>query len=246
MSADGTVRKMSIMAALRTSFGVLCIAVVAMWVIEILDSVVLDNWAQRHGIHPREINGIDGIAWAPFLHSDMGHLVSNTGPLLALGGLVSVRGFRYWGGVTLASAVIGGGLTWWLGGSGNHIGASGVVYGYFGALIAAAIKERRPRAMAAAFVPIFIYNTMLVGLVPQPFISWEGHLFGMIGGAIAALVMAEPRKPKLDTSVDPGPVYSWEVDQPWLTGEAEGIWAKPSDAGAEPRNTAIEPRDTGA
>jgi len=197
---------------LSSGLGLIAIALVVMWAIEIVDTYALDNRLQRGGIHPRETDGIDGIAWAPFLHSGFEHLISNTVPLAVLGGLVSLRGLRYWAWVSVASIVLGGGLTWAFGGSGNHIGASGLVYGYFGALVGAAFIERNVRAMAAAFIPFFFYNTMLVGIVPQPQISWEGHLFGLVAGVLAAIVLRAPRK----TAPDAAPLAEWELDEPWL------------------------------
>ena len=198
---------------LWTPVGLLLVAVVAIWVVEILDSTVLDDRLQRNGIQPRRQHGIDGILWAPFLHSDFGHVASNSIPLLALGGLVAVRGMRYWSLVTLPVVVVGGGLTWALAGSGNHIGASGVVFGYLGAILGAAAFERRPKALAPALLALFFYSGMLAGLVPQEVISWEGHLFGMLAGVVAARRLAEPPEPRVDRPED---VQPWEVDEPWL------------------------------
>lgn len=200
---------------LRNGFALLLIALAVMWFIEALDTFVLDDRLQRNGILPRERDGIDGILWAPFLHVDFGHLSSNSVPLIVLGGLVAARGLRYWLIVTLVAICFGGGLTWLLAGSGNHIGASGVVFAYFGAVLSAAWFERRPRALAGALLAIFLYSSFIAGLVPQERISWEGHLFGMIVGAVAAKVMAEPRRPKYVD--DPSKVQPWEADEPWRT-----------------------------
>ncbi len=198
---------------LGTPIGLLVVGLVLIWAVEIVDTVALGDRLQRNGIHPREADGLDGILWAPFLHSDFGHVASNSVPLLALGGLVSIRGMRYWARVTVVTVVVGGGLTWLTAGGSNHIGASGVVFGYLGAILGAAAFERRPRALAPAFLALGFYSGMIAGLVPQEFISWEGHLFGLIAGVAAARWMAEPRRPK-ETSFDN--VQPWELDEPWL------------------------------
>ena len=198
---------------LWTPIGLLVLALVVMWGIEIVDTLALGDRLQRNGILPRRRDGIDGIAFAPFLHSDFGHVTSNSLPLLILGGLVAVRGMRYWAWVTVTVIVIGGALTWALAGFGNHIGASGVVFGYFGAILAAAVFERRLRALASALLVIMFYGGLVAGIVPQDFISWEGHLFGMLGGVIAAKAMAEPRHPK---ATEPDKIEPWELDEPWL------------------------------
>ena len=198
---------------LWTPIGLLLLALAVMWGIEIVDTLALDDRLQGNGILPRRRDGLDGIVWTPFLHSDFGHIASNSLPLLALGGLVAVRGMRYWALVTLTVIVVGGGLTWALAGFGNHIGASGVVFGYFGAILSAAVFERRPRALASALLVIVFYGGMVAGIVPQDYISWEGHLFGMAAGVIAARAMAEPRRPQATAPDNPEP---WELDEPWL------------------------------
>ena len=189
-------------------------AVGVMWLVEIIDTVVLDDWLQGGGIHPRRADGLDGIVWAPLLHSDFAHVFSNAVPLLVMGGLVSVRGFRYWAVVTGSIVVVGGFFTWLLAGGSNHVGASGVVFGYFGALLSAAWFERKAAALGAALLAIFLYSGLVAGLVPQDGLSWEGHLFGFIAGAVAARVMAEPREYR--DPDDPGDVQPWELDEPWL------------------------------
>lgn len=197
---------------LLTPVGLIVIGLLAMWGIEIVDSVALDDDLQRNGLRPRRREGVDGIAWAPLLHSDYGHVASNSVPFLVLGGLVAARGRRYWGWVTVSAIVLGGGLTWLLAGDGIHIGASGVVFGYFGAILGAAAFERRVRALGAALIALGFYSSLIAGLVPQDAISWEGHLFGLIAGVVASKMLAEPRRAPEQKPYEPEP---WELDEPW-------------------------------
>lgn len=210
-SADSTASSWRLLA---TPVGLMVVGLAAMWGIEALDSVALDDALQRNGLRPREREGLDGILWAPLLHSDFGHVASNSVPFLALGGLVAVRGRRYWGWVTASSILVGGGLTWLVAGSGNHIGVSGVVFGYFGAILGAAVFERHVRALGAALIALGFYSSLIAGLVPQDAVSWEGHLFGLLAGVIMARVLAEPRPASLDDSHEPEP---WELDEPWTS-----------------------------
>lgn len=204
-----------LVATRRSGFGLIAVALAGMWAIEVLDTTLLDETLQGGGIHPRRLDGLDGIVWAPFLHSDYGHVFSNTVPLLAMGGLVSVRGMRYWSRATMAVVFVGGFATWALAGGANHIGASGIVFGYFGVLLGAAWYERNPAALGGALLAIFLYGGIVAGLVPQPNLSWEGHLFGFLAGVVSAKLLAPPR-PAYRGDDDPGDVQPWEIDEPWL------------------------------
>ena len=168
-----------------------------MWAIEIVDTVVLSDELQSNGIRPRSVDGLDGIAWAPFLHGGFGHLISNSVPFVVLSGLALASGLaRY----VKASAVIiglGGLLTWAFafGSNENHIGASGWVFGLIGFLIAAAVFERKAVSfLTGAIALVFYGGTVFSGVVPTDGISWEGHLFGFIAGIVAARLIATKRQ----------------------------------------------------
>ena len=166
-------------------------AVALMWAIELVDSIVLSDRLQGGGIHPRRADGIDGILWAPLLHGGIGHLIGNTVPFLVLGGLVSLHGSAMFARVTATIVVLGGALTWVLARGGNHIGASGVVFGFLGFLVAAAIVRRNLRSIALGVVAVALYGGLVFGLLPSPGVSWEGHLFGGLAGVVAAAVFAQ-------------------------------------------------------
>lgn len=201
-------------SAVTTAVTVLVSIVALWWLIEITDTYLLSDRLQRNGIVPRQADGFDGILWAPFLHSDFGHLMSNTFPFLILSGLILLRGLRRWIIITLVGVLLGGLLTWLIGGTGNHIGASGVVFAYFGALFGAAFFERRPAALAPALVAVVMYTTtVVVGLVPQDSVSWEGHLSGFIAGIVAAKLLAEPRPARPDPDADIEAIFGTE--EPW-------------------------------
>lgn len=193
------------------------VIVATWWVVEIVDVYAFDDNLQTNGIRPRQLDGLDGILWAPFLHSDFGHLISNTFPFVLLSALVLIGGLRHWLTITALGLFLGGLATWLFASDGNHIGASGVVFTYFGALLAAAAFERRPAAMAPALVTILLYATMLAGLVPQDRISWEGHLSGFSVGILAAGVDAWFR-PRPQRKVRAAPEVSavFGGEEPWL------------------------------
>ena len=171
------------------------IAVVAiMWLGELVDAIILDDTLERQGIQPRSLRGLDGILIAPFLHDGLGHLIANTIPLAVLTGLVLIGGTRRWIQVSVVVILVGGFATWLLARSANHIGASGLVFGYLGFMLAAGFFERSLRDIALGVVTGLAYGGLLFGVLPtRPGISWEGHLFGLAAGVLAAWGLSRRR-----------------------------------------------------
>jgi membrane associated rhomboid family serine protease len=167
--------------------------VAVMWVVEVLDVAGLN--LDSNGIHPRDADTLPDIAFAPFLHAGWGHLVGNTVPFLILGGTIALSGLVRTAAVTGIVALVGGLGTWLIGPANtNHIGASGLVFGYAAYLISRGIFSRKPIHLAAGVAVLAIYGaTLLFSLVPHPGISWQGHLFGAIGGVVAARVLHRPQ-----------------------------------------------------
>jgi membrane associated rhomboid family serine protease len=163
-----------------------------MWGLEILDTV-LGGSLDRFGIRPRVLASLPGILAAPFLHGGFGHLISNTVPFAILGWFVMLRGLdEFW--VVTAIVALGSGLGTWLFGGTNtlHIGASGVVFGYLGFLVARGYFERSMVSMGIAIITGIMFGGMIWGVLPTRVgISWEGHLFGVIGGIIGAWLFSK-------------------------------------------------------
>ncbi len=169
--------------------------VVLLWLVEGV------NWFMGHslnqyGLAPRTIQGLRGIPLGPLLHGGPGHLLANTLPLVILGGLVALRGSNRFVGVTLFIVFAGGLLLWCVGRPWPwddvqnlvHVGASGLVFGYFGYLVARGWYERGFLSIAVAVMVMLVFGFgMLLGLLPTaPYISWEGHLCGLIAGVAIA------------------------------------------------------------
>jgi len=182
---------------LKTQLLILGGLVALMWAIEIIDQLLGMN-LDRYGIIPRNIIGLPGILFAPFLHGNFPHLIANTMPFLTLGWLVMLRRTSDFWVVTAIAALIGGLGTWLIASpSSVHIGASGVIFGYLGFLISRGYFERNFGSMALSLTVGVLYGGLLWGVLPQqPGISWQGHLFGFIGGVVAARILAAPKPPK--------------------------------------------------
>src|SRR5215218_5952431 len=163
--------------------------VAIMWVVEVLD--VAGAGLDSNGIHPRDADTLPDIAFAPFLHAGWGHLLGNTVPFLILGAAIALGGLARTVAVVVIVALIGGLGTWLIGPAGtNHIGASGLVFGFAAYLLARGLFSRRPLHLAVGVAVLAVYGTTLAfSLVPHPGVSWQSHVFGAIGGIIAARVL---------------------------------------------------------
>jgi membrane associated rhomboid family serine protease len=160
--------------------------VAVMWALEAVDA--LGAHLEGDGIHPRDAGWLPGIAFAPFLHAGWGHLIGNTIPFLILGFTIALGGLARTAAVTVIVVLVAGFGTWLIGPAHtNHIGASGVVFGFATYLVARGIFSHRPLHFVVGLAVLAIYGTtLLFALVPTPGISWQGHLFGAIGGVVAA------------------------------------------------------------
>lgn len=169
--------------------------VAIMWVAEVLDQLFFGGQLDVFGIIPRNVIGLRGIAFAPFLHGSFAHLIGNTIPFLVLGWLIMLRETRDFIWVTLVVALASGLGTWLFGTPGIHIGASGVVFGYLGYLLLRGFFERRIGSILISLFVGVLYGSLIWGVLPlQQGISWEGHLFGFLGGVLAARLLVPRRK----------------------------------------------------
>ena len=174
----------------RAGLWLLVAAAVLMWLVEVAD-LVAGGRLDAYGIAPRDPDGLAGVLAAPLLHGGFAHLVGNTLPFLALGAVIALSGAARLLAVTAVVVLVGGLGTWLAAPAGTvHIGASGVVFGYAAYLVARGLASRRPLQLAVGIVVLLLWGTTLLqGLVPQAGVSWQGHLFGALGGVLAARLL---------------------------------------------------------
>jgi membrane associated rhomboid family serine protease len=161
-----------------------------LWAVEAVD-IATDSRLEQHGLRPRQIGGLDGVLLGPFLHGGLGHLIGNSAPFVLLGWFVLVSGFRQWLVATAVIVVLGGLLTWLVAPSGLIVGASGVIMGWLGYLLARAYFARSLIAIVAAVAAFLFFGSLLWGLLPtvRHGISWQGHLCGFVAGIAAAWLL---------------------------------------------------------
>ncbi|MGL3151494.1 rhomboid family intramembrane serine protease [Microbacterium sp. A82] len=170
-----------------------------MWLIQIADAVLPGSFT-GFGLRSWDFASLPGIVLGPLLHSGWPHLIANTFPFLVLGCLVAIEGARRFWFVTLIVVLIGGAGTWLVNAPGAlTVGASGLVFGYFAYVVVRVlsprpIAHRIAYALIALIVIVLYGGSMIAGIVGVgPGISWQAHLFGGIGGGIAALAGAQRR-----------------------------------------------------
>ena len=166
----------------------------ACWVVFVLNAFIWHGDLARHGIVPRRVDSLTGILWSPFLHASYAHIAANTVPLLILGGIVCARGKGTFAVVTIGGILLGGGLTWLFARSADHIGASGLIFCYFGYVASLAWFNRTFGTLCLSVICILGYGGMIRGILPtQAGISWEGHLAGLVAGIVLGSLMSKPR-----------------------------------------------------
>ena len=177
----------SVTRSLKTQVVTLGASVMALWATFGVN-VLMGGALLRFGIVPRTTDGLFGILAAPFLHVNMAHLVTNTISFLLFGWLVMLRDRRHFGVVTLMAMLGSGLLSWTLGAPGSvHIGASGVVFGYFGFLLLAGFYARSAGSIVLSLAVAVLWGGTVFGVLPgTPGVSWQGHLGGFIGGVLGA------------------------------------------------------------
>jgi membrane associated rhomboid family serine protease len=172
----------------KASMPIIIWFVLFIWAVAFFD-LLLGHALLRFGILPRRLSGISGILFAPFLHGGIRHLMVNTLPLLVLGGLVLLHGQRVFIRTTIMITVLGGAGVWLMGRPAIHVGASSLIFGYFGYLVFRGMVKRSLFSIAVSLVTVAAYGGILWGLIPHSFgVSWEGHLCGLLAGIFCARV----------------------------------------------------------
>ena len=159
-------------------------------ILEVLNGSV-DHALNVYGLEPRVTSGLIGIPVSPFLHGSYLHVQSNAVALLALGTLAVIRSGTRFPWICLIIILVGGVGVWLFGRPAIHVGASGVVFGLFGYLLARGVIDFSILSVFVALVVAVVFGWMVVsGVVPtNEYVSWEGHLCGLAAGALAAVIV---------------------------------------------------------
>jgi len=173
---------------LQTQAKILSDFVVFTWSLGFINLVYLRGALNQFGVRPRTTIGLFCIALAPFLHGSWHHLIGNTIPFIILGWFVLLRGVSDFYIVTVVTILVSGLGTWMFGQEyTNHLGASDIIFGYIGFLLLYSYVESDSLSIVLSAIVGFLYGRTLWGIFPlYEGVSWEGHLFGLLGGVLAA------------------------------------------------------------
>lgn len=166
-----------------------------LWLIEAVD-VTLGHRLDDGGISPRDPYELPDIVTAPLLHADFEHLAANTMPLLVLGFLAALRGLARFLAVSAVIVAVSG-LGVWLTAPDNTVtlGASGLIFGYFGYVVLRGFLDGNPLDIGIGILIAVLYGSILWGVLPvESDVSWQGHLFGLLGGVLAAYLFRGRRR----------------------------------------------------
>lgn len=161
--------------------------VVLFWIVEILEQVSGISIV-RFGVYPRHLDGLQGILFSPFIHSDFNHLISNSLPFFILLFMLVYFYRRISYRIFFQMYFLAGLCVWLAGREAWHIGASGVVYAMAAFHFVSGIIRNDTRLLTLSVVVVFLYGGMIWGIFPiNPDVSWEGHLWGAVSGVVLAL-----------------------------------------------------------
>ncbi|ASW98111.1 rhomboid family intramembrane serine protease [Mycobacterium intracellulare] len=177
--------------------------VVLLYFVELIDQMTRHS-LDANGIRPLELDGLWGIVFSPLLHASWEHLMANTVPLLVLGFLMTLAGLSRFVWATAIVWILGGLGTWLIGDVGSscgptdHIGASGLIFGWLAFLLVFGIFVRRVSNIVIGLVVMFAYGGVLLGAMPVlglcGGVSWQAHLCGAIAGVVAAYWLSAPER----------------------------------------------------
>ena len=176
----------------------------ACWLVFLVNNLMLGGHFDQYGIQPRQMDSLKGILFTPFLHGSYEHLLANTVPLLILGGLICARGAGEFIVVTVGGILLGGALTWLFARNACHIGASGLIFCYFGYLASLALFRRTFWSLLLSVACILAYGGIVRGILPTAAaISWESHFAGLIAGVVMAAFVAKLSRTPATAGVRP-------------------------------------------
>lgn len=177
-----------IIAQTQNNSSILAIILLTLWLIFFI--TLLDRKLLQFGIIPRRIRGLPGILLAPLLHADFNHIFFNSIPLVVLSNFILINGVTYYLIVTLLITVLSGIAVWCFAKPGIHVGASGLITGYWGLLVSNIYQTGGVTTFILGLISLYYFAGIFFGIFPRKKgVSWEAHLFGLLAGLATSYIM---------------------------------------------------------
>ncbi len=165
----------------QNNSSILMVILIIPWVVFFI--TYLDRNLLLLGIIPRRIYGLPGIIFAPLLHANFNHLFFNSIPLIVLSNFILINGLSYYITVTLFITVLSGAAVWCFAKPGVHVGASGLITGYWGLLVSNMYQNGTITTVILGIISLYYFAGIFLGIFPRDKgVSWEAHLFGLLAG----------------------------------------------------------------
>ena len=164
------------------------------WILQVFNSADAYRLDTEFGILPQHLSRLPDIFSAPFLHFSWQHIEGNSVPLFVLGVLAAYRSVPRFLLVSLIVAVTSGMAVWFFQASNElTVGASGLIFGYFGYVLVRGFFDRSLLDIGFGLVAGVLYWTILQVAIPgTPGVSWIDHIGGLVGGVLAAWLLRTP------------------------------------------------------
>ncbi|HEX9540907.1 MAG TPA: rhomboid family intramembrane serine protease [Streptosporangiaceae bacterium] len=220
----------TVVAQARTALFVMVGVLAALWVIQIANWADHYHLAVEYGIRPRDLADLPDILTAPFLHFSWAHIEGNSGPLFIFGFLAAYRGVAKFLGVT-AVVILASGLGAWLTESAGTVGvgASGVVFGYFGYIMVRGLFDRHAIDVLIGAVMALCFAYQFTVLLPHAGIGWQAHIGGLLGGVAAGWLFRDRR-----TAGTAGSKAGLSGSKAGLSGSKAGLGGQPAPPSGSP------------
>jgi membrane associated rhomboid family serine protease len=191
MDAD---RAETVLAGARRALFVMTGFLILIWALQLANYADGYNLTQSYGIKPRDLASLPDILTAPFLHVSWSHIEGNSGPLFIFGFLAAYRGITKFFAVTVIVVLTSGFAAWFFEAPGTvGVGASGVVFGYFGYIIVRGLFDRHAIDVLIGAVMALCFAYQFAVLLPQQGIGWQAHVGGLVGGIASGWLLRERR-----------------------------------------------------
>jgi membrane associated rhomboid family serine protease len=188
----------AMIAEARKALWVMVAFLAVIWIVQLINAAGGYRLSQDYGFQPHVVSTLPYVFTSPFLHENFGHIEGNSGPLFIFGFLAAYRGVKKFLGLSLLIMIVSGLGDWFTGPSNTvTIGASGMVFGYFGYVLVRGLFDRHPIDIVIGLVMGLCFAYQFAVLLPTEGVAWQGHVFGVIAGLLGGFFFRD-RRPKPD------------------------------------------------